>query len=385
MCGAFADKWREIRTAISEAVPCAALLEHANVHHTGNRWACPNPSHDAETQRRSPDLVCGTTQNSWVCYSCGAKGSVFDLAIFLGLASDFAGAVRELAPMAGVDLPDTRPRPRSTRIPAERALEIRTRFVSVCQNHFTRECHGAAYLAGRGISFDTARDAGLGFVMDEERAKGALMRKYTLDELMASGLFSRKRRPLFWKHPLLIPGAPDTSSILALRRDEPAPKSKGPKEYSAGEGVFGLREIAARFDSDPDSVPYILVNEGTTDWLIALSCEVPAIAVPGHSRWSALKKHSDLIPRVPLLILFDNDPPSVDNAGRHKPQGPESALNAAEAMRLIGFDATPLVPPPGPDGGKNDLASMIDAGAFGPAGLRLAEELAAIASGGGGG
>lgn len=375
--GAMADQWTRVRDEIQERVPCAQLLAQAGIQGHGNRYPCPNPAHPPGSQDQRPDLALRTETNSWQCYSCGQRGSVFDLAVFLGLAADYSSALRELAAVAGVELPINRPPTRRAPhhdVPADRALGIRSRFMAACQRQFSKSCPAATYLAGRGIPYSVARDCGCGFVADREAAKIALARKYTVDELMAAGLWSKRRKPMWWRHQLLIPTGPIPDG-LAMRIC--APSDSALKELAAGEGVFGLAAIADRFSADPSSVPYLAVCEGTTDWLAAVAHDVPAVGVPGCARWSSLLRHLDLLPPVPILIVFDHDPPRDGPAA--KDQGPENAFRAARALRDHGRRAVPLIPPLRPDNTKADLSSMIDDGHFGPSGRGLPDALAALA------
>lgn len=340
-----AADWSAIRDEIKRRVTCSAVCELAGLSQRGGRWPCPNPAHHG--QQRGPDLTMNREDSGWRCHACAAGGSVFDLAVHVGAARDFADAVRVLAALAGVTLPAFSPtgfglgnsaagaRGATNRraeseleaaaalIPAERACEIRRRFAAVTQQHFTPDTAGAEYLAERHIPFDAARSAGCGWIADPTLADRVLREKYTPAELRAAGLIGKRGGFLGHRHRLTI-SDPNGGDGRALALRSIAPDAK-PKEIACGRGVIGYtREmfdsatatVRAGDDSEGASEQLLIWCEGTTDWLTAFGLGLLAVCIPGAGQWKyaidAIKR--DRAEPTCLLrfntrhvILFDGD------------------------------------------------------------------------------
>lgn len=375
-----AADWNACRRAILARITCVSVCELAGLVSSHDRWPCPNPAHKG--QDRGPDLTFNRDSTGWRCHACNAGGSAFDLAVHVGAARDIADAIKVLGALAGVELPQTKWQPRTpTRpnldqnqnggnsemdlesaaaaIPADRAAEIRCRFATVTQNHFTPSCSGAEYLESRSIPFEAAKSAGCGWVADPEAADRVLREKYSLAELRAAGLIGRRGGFLGYRHRLIIADRLTDGSVLALRSIAGDAK---PKEFAAGRGVFGAggSEIA-RWRLAQHSL--WIWCEGTTDWLTALALGFAAIGVPGAGQWKyaieAIRQMMAVAPSLvsdPLLqrhvIFFD-----ADTAGQTGARQFEAALCA----ELPTSHAIRIAVPPG-DGAK-DLNDCVRLGA----------------------
>lgn len=342
--------WATARRAIIARVTCADVCRLAGIESRHDRYPCPNPEHRG--QSRGPDLTFNRDATGWRCHACNAGGSVFDLAVHLGAASGIGDAIRVLGALAGVELPTTNWRPGSgagrgrgkgrdgsdtgsdadsespesaletaaAAVPAERAAEIRRRFATVTQSHFTADTAGAEYLESRSIPFAAAKSAGVGWVADPSAAEQVLREKYTPAELRAAGLISRRGRFFGTTHRLVIADRQTDGSALALRSISPAAK---PKEIACGRGVFGLTAemldtaIGSGADSCDGGVGDCAENpwvwcEGTTDWLTAFALGFKAVGIPGAGQWryaieavrANLEKFSVFSHHV---IAFDSD------------------------------------------------------------------------------
>ena len=121
-------------SAIKNAVDIVALVgEYLTLRRVGTRYKALCPFHDD----KNPSFECNPERQSYKCWSCGARGDIFDF-VMNRERVDFTEALRMLAQRAGVTLERStttavlrrgRPRPiclRSTR-GRKRFLEMRSR------------------------------------------------------------------------------------------------------------------------------------------------------------------------------------------------------------------------------------------------------------------
>ena len=293
----------------------ADLLAFANISPKGRRYPCPAGVHDPSSQEKAPDLSLNG-DDLWKCFSCGAKGNVFDLAIHLGLATDFAGAVVVCAKVCGVALPKVgasrykTAAPGGGKISEARIVEIRQHFTRAVRKETGPDCFGYRILGGRCIGRDTLGAAGVGWIQDPHRLAASLVERFGEADCFASGLWSKARakgnlpRPMFRRHRIVIPATPE-GNVLALRSHLDSAK---PKELSVGTSAYGVHTL-----DSPDLAPggVVLIVEGTIDYLTGAACGVPTLGCPGAEQWRTATTPAILeaLAGHPVAVMFDPDTP----------------------------------------------------------------------------
>lgn len=181
------------KAAIKSAVDIVGLVgEYLPLHRAGSRYKALCPFHDD----RNPSLEVNPQRQTFKCWSCGAGGDVFDF-IQRYERVEFPEAVRMLAERAGIVLeaPSSAtaaaPRPEG---PSKSALY---EVLDWAERLFVRAYEGSTeartYVAGRGLSTETAERFRLGFAPE---ARGWLLesartRGFGRDLLEGAGLAVR--------------------------------------------------------------------------------------------------------------------------------------------------------------------------------------------------
>jgi DNA primase len=141
---------------------------------------------------KTPSFTVDEAKGFYHCFGCQAGGDVFGF-VMQQEAMTFPEAVRHLAEMAGVAVPELRT-PSAGDALRERILEInraaQEAFVSELAAARTGEAReAAAYLERRGIGRDVVEAFGIGYAPDDwDFLSDRFGRRYELRELTASGL-----------------------------------------------------------------------------------------------------------------------------------------------------------------------------------------------------
>lgn len=308
----------------------------------GRRWVGLCPFHSEKT----PSFGVSAEKQLYHCFGCGAGGDVFDFVMQLeGL--DFPAAVRRLAAMAGVQLPER------ARSPAEaRRAEERKRLLSVneaAQRIFSqalsREPTAQRYLhEDRGLTDETIARFGLGWAPASwDHLSSALSaRGASLEDAQALGLlgFSDKsqRRYDRLRGRVVFPIGLPTGGIAGFggRRadwvDADAPKYLNSPEspiYKKSSLLYGL-DLAK---GDLRRKHRALLVEGYLD-VIALAQAGLSEAVAGCGT-ALTAEHARLLKRYvrEVFTLYDGD-----RAGREATRKAALLLlQAGIAVRVVSF------------------------------------------------
>jgi DNA primase len=169
------------RIDLVELIGRSVQLKRVGSYYSG---LCPFHS------EKTPSFYVRPQTQSWHCYGCGKSGTVFDW-LMEREHLEFAEALRILANMAGVELPERRDPHADDQ--SRRLYSILERAQTYYQGLLWGSSGGRArsYLSGRGLADETLRTFGLGFAP----AGNGLLRYLENDgfseqELQAAGVIS---------------------------------------------------------------------------------------------------------------------------------------------------------------------------------------------------
>jgi DNA primase len=139
-------------------------------------------------QEKTPSFYVFPASHTWVCFGCGKKGSAFDW-LMEREHLDFGEALRSLAQMTGVALPERRDPEQ------EQATQRLYALLERAQTYYqgvlwgVLGAPGRAYLDGRGVNESTLKTFGIGYAPPG----GGLLRylqanSFTDQEVVASGV-----------------------------------------------------------------------------------------------------------------------------------------------------------------------------------------------------
>jgi DNA primase catalytic core len=321
------------------------LAEELQIARRWGAWLCP--FHDDH----HPSL--GIWERGFRCFACGTKGDAIRFVMLLkGIG--YGEALAYLARRAGVLLPERnrQPRlvggcatvltyvrkvPRATDKPAvspQRRTEILTAFAKAAGiRQDPSDDHPALkFFQSRGISYATARAAGIGYISDYRFASTDLRKAIPLDELQAVGLFNAKGNFRLFKHRLVIPYAVEGEVYFLQARnlDWRSQELDGPKQLT-----FGPVSIPYNADLLLQPQEVVHVCEGVTDTLSLIELGLPAVGIPGvnnfRPEWVCLFEDVQ-----DIVLAFDND------AAGHR-----GAATVAELFRRAGRTVRVLELPEG--------------------------------------
>jgi DNA primase len=323
------DVLAAIKQQIKERISLPDLAPRYGIQKKGAGWLCP--LHDDH----HPSF--GLWNDHYCCFACGAKGDCFDFIMRL-TGCTFMEAVEALCEHAGLEFPFRR-RPRRRPAPAppqeraperpagpnlgeERRPEILawlTRLVALGPGE--PDDHAAfQYLRGRGISPDTARAAGLGYVADYPRVQRSLTARFTLAELQASGLFNGRGNFRLYRHRLVFPYA-FNGRVYGLQARNTGWRNK--EEDGAKEILVASPRVPFHCDVLGEDVDRAYLTEGAVDCLSLMELGLSAVGIPGAAGFkSAWVPLFDGVPEV--VVAFDND-----EAGRRGTRRVVAAFAAA--------------------------------------------------------
>ena len=257
--------------AIRAAHPIAETIASAGVElkPSGRRLAGRCPFH----RDRDPSFVVYPETASWFCYGCHAGGDVID---FVGRIR--GTPFRETAALLSRGLPELPANvvrlpapPPAARLDAT-SLAVVEATVTHYESALLKYRAVRSYLAGRGISMETARRFRLGY------AAGSLVRqlrtsRLSLDAAGRLGLLDNDREPFSGRVivPDLDPGR-RANWLTGRALDDRGPRYLNLRAPSPLLGLAGARLVGQ------DAV---VVVEGPFDWLTACEWDVPAVALVG--------------------------------------------------------------------------------------------------------
>lgn len=311
---------------LKAAVTGRQVAELLGLTGRGRRYWCPACQTDGG---KTPDL--SVTDAGFRCFKCDVHGDLIEL-VKQVRRIDFPTALDWLAAATGQD---RRNGQTGTGRRARKPPEPRTRAGTAYPTHasstksdtdhgdayaaFLQGCRpveGAAlaYLTGRGIAAAVVERLGLRFCGREyAELMTRLETDFGRDALLAAGLLTTGKRgpyPTFWPFTakrigfLVLPYFQDRRPVYLKARpplDKATAEAKGvPRFLNTGRAVPCLYNVDVIGDADR-----ILICEGETDTLTALSHDYAAVGIPG---WSHFKPAwVELFRAKQVFLVLDAD------------------------------------------------------------------------------
>jgi DNA primase len=291
---------------LKAAVTGRQVAELLGLQGRGRRYWCPACQTDGG---RTPDL--SVTDTGFRCFKCNVHGDAVEL-VKLVRRIDFPTALDWLAAATGQARRNGRTETtRRTRKPPEPRTHAGTAYPTHRQSTESAASHGdayaafldgcrpvegsaLAYLTGRGIDADVVAHLGLRFCGREyAELMTRLEAGFGRDALQAAGLLATGKRgpyPTFWsyyskqigflvlpyiqdRHPVYLKARPPLDKATAEAKDVP-------RFLNTGRAVPCLYNVDILGDADR-----VLICEGETDTLTALSHGYAAVGIPGWSHF----------------------------------------------------------------------------------------------------
>ena len=237
------------------------------------------------------------------CFGCGSKGDVLDFVKRMENLT-LTEAIRRLDDSSGLvtaapshrAVPTRRPKDPSNPIPPRdpALLTAAARYYSA---QLRRSSKAREYLAGRGISLDTARRLGLGYAPGHGLRPFLESAGFDHRRLRDSGLFLERGRERFAGMITVPDIASGRVRWLTGRAVDPTAKPR----FQAAPGP---KPVLGRFSLGPVP-PWVVVTEGVFDYLTLAAWGYPACAALGTQGMDKVATALRGCPRV--FLTFDND------------------------------------------------------------------------------
>ncbi len=326
------------------ADPVQLIGEVVALKKRGARWVGLCPFH----QEKTPSFTVND-EGLWHCFGCGEGGDLFKF-VQQHEGIDFAEAVRSLAELGGVAIPESSrgPRQEGPRVDRERilqALRAAAEFY-VAELQSERGTKARTYLSERGFDDTVAVDFGLGFAPGGWDTLQRVLEKrgFTIAELEAAGLV-RKRADGSGVYDLLrdrvvFPIRDSRGRAIAFSGrvlGEGEPKYLNSPEtavFNKSRTLYGLREAREGIRN----TGFVMLVEGQLDLLACVQHGFANVVAPLGTAFTAdharvLSSHTGK-----AVIAFDGD-----NAGR------AAAERTVGVFLPAGFQVTVVQLPGGQD------------------------------------
>ncbi|MBD5400598.1 DNA primase [bacterium] len=167
-----------------------------------NYWGCC-PFHNEKT----PSFSVNEEKGFYHCFGCGEHGDIISFTMKTN-NMDFRAAITELAQMAGVKLPDSKPRDPAAVARAESYVGITERAAQMYQQKLFEECgaHALAYIRGRGFTDEMIKKYRIGYAPKNSLIANSFANAKQ-ENLIATGLCRRGDYGLydFFRDKLMFP------------------------------------------------------------------------------------------------------------------------------------------------------------------------------------
>ena len=186
-------------SAIKNAVDIVALVgEYLTLRRVGTRYKALCPFHDD----KNPSFECNPERQSYKCWSCGARGDIFDF-VMNRERVDFTEALRMLAQRAGVTLERSTATAVLAPGPSKSELfAVNAWAEEVFQNALAGSNEVIDYLEKRGLTRESAARFRLGHAPVERGwfLAQAKRKRYSMELLEEAGLVSQPAEtPGIWR------------------------------------------------------------------------------------------------------------------------------------------------------------------------------------------
>jgi DNA primase len=331
------------RTDIADVVGKFVTLKKAGINYKG---LCPFHG------EKSPSFVVSPSRQTYHCFGCGVHGNAVGFLMeFSGVG--FVDAVKDLAQMQGMPVPDDRMRPEER----ERQKQVKEKQASLTDvmaktaQHWKQQLkktpRAVNYLKGRGLTGEIAAKFALGYAPDNWRGLASVFPKYDDPLLVEAGLVIAH-----------APDPADTANSEGKRYDRFRDRIMFPIRTPQGEVIgFGGRVLdkgEPKYLNSPETPVFIKGRElyGLYEGRAALRNKGYAIVTEGYMDVVALAQwgfgnavatlgtactadHAQKLFRFTDQVVFSFD---GDAAGRRAAgRALEAALPYATDTRRISF------------------------------------------------
>ena len=232
--------------------------------------------------------------NRWKCHACGASGDVIDL-LQMAHHEGFTEALKEGAKMLGVELPPVEVEPAADQQHPDGQSHADPEpqadysdYYQACQKMLANSPAAREYLEKRGISLETAQQAGIGFDPQADPANMPGETDFT------------KKHPHPWPR-LIIPVTQSHYIARAILPTEP-----GLAKINSKGSHPAIFNAAAIWPANEGTI--VFVCEGWADALSLAEIGQPAIALNSKSNGKMLLDAlKDKPTSAKFVISFDND------------------------------------------------------------------------------
>jgi len=172
------------RTDIADVVGKFVTLKKAGINYKG---LCPFHG------EKSPSFVVSPSRQTYHCFGCGVHGNAVGFLMEYG-GLGFVDAVKDLAQMQGMQVPDdnVRPEERERQRQAKEKQHSLTDVMAKAAHHWKQQLkktpRAVNYLKGRGLTGEVAARFALGYAPDNWRGLASVFPKYDDPLLVESGL-----------------------------------------------------------------------------------------------------------------------------------------------------------------------------------------------------
>ena len=167
-----------------------------------NYWGCC-PFHNEKT----PSFSVAEDKGFYHCFGCGAHGDIISF-IMNTEHVEYPTAIRELADMAGLKMPEFKPKSPERQQQEDSYFDIYEKATKLYQNLLFTDAGADAlnYIRGRGFSDDMIKKYRLGYAPKNNLIAGKFV-DVKQNNLLATGLVRRGEYGLydFFRHKLMFP------------------------------------------------------------------------------------------------------------------------------------------------------------------------------------
>lgn len=284
------------------------VQQHVRLRKQGREFWGLCPFH----QEKTASFHVNEQKQSWFCFGCQRGGDMFDF-IELIEKTDFPGALRILAEMANVELPERTAGDHERSQVRRRLIELNrlaAQYYEYVLHQLPAGEPGRQLLARREVSDETARRFGLGFAPGGSNLAAFLRKRgQPVADAIAAGLIRRTGQDFFQQR-LVVPIRDERGRWLAftgrtvldqeIRKYVNTPETQA---YSKGHVLFALDVAKAEIEARGHAV----LMEGQFDVIIGHQFGVTnAIASSGTAltgdQIRLLRRFTD-----DVVLMFDND------------------------------------------------------------------------------
>jgi len=330
------------RTDIADIVGRHVTLKKAGINYKG---LCPFHG------EKSPSFIVSPSRQTYHCFGCGVHGNAVGFLMeHAGLG--FVEAVKELAQMQGMPVPedDARPEDREKAKQHKAKQQSLTDVMAKATQHWRQQLKASpravSYLKGRGLTGEIAARFALGYAPDGWRGLASVFPRYDDPLLVESGLVivpedqnnadpADVRRYDRFRDRIMFPIRSVQGEVIGFGGrvlDKGEPKYLNSPEtpvFSKGRELYGLYEARTALRNKG----YVIVTEGYMD-VVALAQwgYANAVATLGTA-CTAEHVHKLFRFTEQVVFSFDGDAAGRRAAGRAL----EAALPHATDTRRISF------------------------------------------------